>query len=313
METDKFELYPDSTLTLFGRAWLSTTREPKASVLILHGMGEHIGRYDDFANHLAKEGYAVYGYDQRGHGHTGKATSTHGYLGPNGFVSLVDDASLAVRWIREKHPDIPIYLFGHSMGSFVAQLYLLDHASEIDACILCGTNGPEGPILRVGRWIAMRYAKKHGVQAESKTITKLTFGLYNKPFRPNQTPFDWLTRDADALAAYLADSFCGFPLSAASMFDMFDQMLQMFHPMRIRQIPRNLPIFIIAGEADPVGHQCKGIDKLVAVYESCGLKGITKRTYPEARHELLHELNRMDVYADITHWLNGRSSREITQ
>lgn len=304
MEADKFELQPDPSLTLFGLSWGQRQMRPKATMLILHGMGEHIERYAHFASHLAEQGYVIYGYDQRGHGRTDTGTATHGYLGPNGFSSLITDADMAVKWIKSQYPQTPVILFGHSMGSFVAQSYVLEHSRDIDACILCGSNGPEGVMLRIGRWLARRYAKRHGAYAESKTLTKLTFGQYNKPFRPNQTPFDWLTRDTDALAAYLADPLCGFPLSAASMFDMFDQLMQMYQLSKVRLINRNFPIFIIAGEADPVGHQGKGIQKLIQVYQSCGLERVSKKIYPQARHELLHELNRIEVYADVVDWID---------
>ncbi|WAH35162.1 alpha/beta hydrolase [Alicyclobacillus dauci] len=306
MPKHSVSLKVDENTTLFGHVWSPESRSSiPAVVVLLHGMGEHIGRYESFAQVLNREGYVVYGHDQRGHGKTGEATTSHGYLGPNGFQQLVDDAAQMVHLVKDAHPNVPVVLFGHSMGSFVAQSFLSRHAGKIDACVLCGSNGPEGRLLLVARYLAKRYARKFGVHAESKLLTKLTFGAYNRAFRPNRTPFDWLTRDTDALQAYLSDSQCGFPLSAASMHDMFTELGEIFRRERMSQIPRDLPIFIIAGEADPVGHQGKGIYRLIDVYRKAGLTAVSYRIYPQARHELLHEINRETVYQDILAWLDS--------
>lgn len=272
-------------------------------VLVLHGMGDHIRRYTGFARELAKQGFSVFGYDQRGHGETGAAMASLGFLGEDGFTQLVEDVELAVHMIRSQHEDCKVILFGHSMGSFVVESYLTKYGHHVDGAILCGSNGPEGMMMRFGRLIADRYARRHGPRAMSQFLTNMTFGAYNRAFRPTRTDFDWLTRDTRKVDAYMADRYCGFALSAASMRDMFDHLMTMFKPANIVQIPRNLPIFIIAGEADPVGHQGKGIAKLERVYRRHGLSNLQTRLYPNARHELLNEINRDEVTVDIIRWI----------
>lgn len=280
-----------------------TSKAPGAVVVILHGMGEHSARYQSFARFLSEQGYAVFCYDQRGHGVTGTRSNSLSYLGKDGFRQLVRDAEQVVQYVRSIYLSSPVVLFGHSLGSFVAQSFITHYGPEIDACILCGSNGPEGRTLLFGQYIAKRFANKFGVMAENKRLTQLTFGLYNRHFRPYQTPYDWLSRDADEVSAFISDNKCGFSLSAKSMHDMFVEMYEMFQSHRLLNVPKDLPIHIISGTDDPVGHMGRGIRKLLAVYRKYGLR-VTYQLYPGARHELLHEINRNDVYSDVISWLN---------
>lgn len=293
-------------VVLHGYQWIETGDKPiRAVVVIVHGMGEHGGRYRAFGQFLASHQYAVYAYDQRGHGETGRVTDTRGYLGEDGFRQLVRDAHQVVEHVRRAHPGRRVILFGHSLGSFVAQSFLTFYGSSIDACILSGSSGPEGVILEVGRWIAIRYARRFGVYAESERLTKLTFGIYNRKFHPSFTHFDWLSRDRDEVQSFLSDSMCGFPLSAMSMYDMFTEMRSMYRAHRLRNIPNYLPIYIMSGQSDPVGHMGNGIKKLLRIYRRYGMKRVVCRLYPHARHELLHETNRRDVYLDTLNWLES--------
>lgn len=236
-----WKLHLNDGTRLFGRAFFPHSDAVKGIVLILHGMGEHSARYSDFAAYLNQHDFLVCAYDQRGHGLTGETAGTLGYLGVNGFTRLTQDVGAVVSWLKTVHPDVPVYLFGHSMGSFVAQGYLVRGAEGIDGCILCGCNGPEGYRLYAGIAIARRYARRHGPAAMSKLLTWLTFGMYNRRFRPIRTPYDWLSRDPDVVDAFLSDKRCGFPLSAASMGDMFQALLDMYKPSNLQKIPRTLP------------------------------------------------------------------------
>lgn len=305
---DFFELQTISGehLALYGYRWLRAEEAPaKAIVIIVHGMGEHSGRYRSFGQFLCEQNYVVYAYDQRGHGKTGQKTNSRGYLGNDGFRQLVRDAHQVIDYARCEYPGRPVILLGHSLGSFVVQSFLTFYGSSIDACVLCGTNGPEGIILEFGRWIARRYARRFGVYAESDRLTKLTFGIYNRKFHPSVTAFDWLSRDRDQVQSFLSDDMCGFPLSAMSMYDMFTEMRNMYRPHRLRNIPKGLPIYVMSGQDDPVGHMGKGIKKLLRIYRRYGLNRVTCRLYPNARHELLHEINRTDVYLDTLNWFES--------
>ncbi|UNO50860.1 alpha/beta fold hydrolase [Alicyclobacillus acidoterrestris] len=305
--------YQIGNRTLTGCCWMPEPHQsPVGVVVILHGMSEHILRYQTFAEQLAKAGYLVHGYNQRGHGSVDD--ESRGDLGENGFEQLIDDAHVVIKTVRQS-TDRPVVLFAHSMGSFVAQGLLSQYPKSVDACILCGSNGPEGPILHLAKWLARRYARIHGRTATSVVLTWLIFGAYNRAFRPNRTNFDWLTRDEREVDLYLSDRDCGFSLTTASMYDMFRTLQQIHRPDRIRQIPLNLPIFIIAGEKDPVGHFGRGIKRLVQLYTKHGLEHVSYKLYPDARHELLHEQNREEVMRDILSWLAEHVPRlsNITQ
>lgn len=306
MEEERFQLRtPDDTM-LDCRHWPSSDLVRTMGVIvILHGMGEHIGRYDGFARAMVSSGYHVVGYDQRGHGDTARQEGTRGYLGVDGFTRLVQDTHLVVQHVRAQYGKKPVVLFGHSMGSFVAQAYLNEFGKHLDACILSGTTGPQGPLLQLGRFIAKLYARQNGPIASSKMLTRLTFGMYNRHFRPNQTAFDWLTSDANEVQAFLADPLCGFPLSAASMYDLFTALQTMYRPQALRQIPSRLPILLISGEEDPLSRRGKGVRRLVRAYGKAGLKNIHYQLYAKARHELLHETIRELVYQDVLSWLRN--------
>ncbi|MFB5189338.1 alpha/beta hydrolase [Alicyclobacillus fastidiosus] len=298
-------------VVLQGRSWGSDeSRSARGVVLILHGMGDHIGRYDSFATFLAAAGFLVHGYDQRGHGLTGERMKSRGHLGEDGFEQLVRDAHHVIQTLRHSSPDLPVVVVGHSMGSFVAQSFLTQYGRSIDACILCGSNGPEGTMLHLAKWLARRTSNLHGPTSTSRLLTRLTFGAYNRAFRPNRTDFDWLSSDPQEVDLYLRDPHCGFSLSSASMYDMFTTLQNVHRPDRLRQIPNNLPIFIIAGEKDPLSHFGRGIRRLAALYEKHGMTNVTYKLYPDARHELLHEINRVEVCRDVLAWLHANVSRK---
>ncbi|GMA60915.1 lysophospholipase [Alicyclobacillus fastidiosus] len=299
-------------VVLEGRSWEpDDSKSARGIVLILHGMGDHIGRYDSFATFLATAGFLVHGYDQRGHGLTGERMKSRGHLGEDGFEHLVRDAYHVIQTLRRATPALPIILIGHSMGSFVAQSFLTQYGSSIDACVLCGSNGPEGSILHVVKWIARRISNMHGPTSTSALLTRLTFGAYNRAFRPNRTDFDWLSRDAHEIDLYLEDPHCGFSLTSSSMYDMFTTLQNMYRSNRLRQIPNNLPIFIIAGEKDPLSHFGRGIRRLAVLYQQQGLTNVTSRLYPGARHELFHEINRDEVHRDVLAWLGANVPRSV--
>lgn len=281
----------------------------KGIVQIAHGMAEHAPRYADFAQYLNEAGYAVYANDHRGHGRSAGSEEEQGYLGgKNGFDSLVEDMAHLSQIIRSIHPGVPLFLFGHSMGSFASQRFLMDYPDLIDGLILSGSNGKQGVVLSFGRLIAGIERALRGDHAKSNLLNSLSFGAYNKKFAPNRTPYDWLSRDETSVDRYIADPWCGaiFPTSFFTGF--FDSLLYIENPKHFHKIPVSVPIIILSGDQDPVGSFGKGVTELYERYRSVGVLDVSMKLYTDARHEILNELNRDEVMQDIVDFLNAHSS-----
>jgi alpha-beta hydrolase superfamily lysophospholipase len=280
-------------------------KEPTGIIQIAHGMAEHIERYDQFARKLVEKGYYVFGNDHRGHGKTGQASQLMGYFSEeNGFSKVVDDLFALTNVIKEKYTDIPIILFGHSMGSFLMRRYVQLYGNEVDGLILSGTGGDPGILGKIGKWIAQREIKKHGQKFPSMKMNTLIFGSYNKKFKPARTKFDWLSRDDAEVDKYIQDPLCGFLCTAGFFYDLLDGLIQIHALENIRNTPSELPILLVSGDMDPVGKYGKDIPKVFHLYQRAGVKDISIKLYPNARHELLNEINREEVMDDIIHWLD---------
>jgi alpha-beta hydrolase superfamily lysophospholipase len=254
----------------------------RAVVQLTHGMGEHILRYHDLATTLAEHGFAVYGQDHRGHGAT--AGSALGQLGPDGWGELVNDIGGLSDRIRVDHPDLPLVLLGHSMGSFAVQQYLLDNSDRVTAAVLSGT------------------AVIDLLEPALDLTAPLDLALFNLPFAPARTDYDWLSRDEAQVDAYIADPKCGFGLDADGTKAMFTAARAMADPERVAAMRVNLPVYVVVGDHDPVGGQLALVHALVDRYY--GLADVTLKVYEGARHEVFNETNRAEVVADLLTWLN---------
>ncbi|MFJ9606381.1 alpha/beta fold hydrolase [Kitasatospora sp. NPDC101176] len=253
---------------------------PRAVVQIAHGMGEHSGRYAPLADVLTAEGCAVYVGDHRGHGltmHAGK-----GRLGDNGWNELVADLARTTAIVERRHPGVPVVLLGHSLGSFAAQQYALDHSVRLDGLALFGTT-----------------ALDHLARTESGLGPQL-LTAFNRSFQPSRTPADWLSRDPAAIDDYLADPLCGFGLDTAGFNALAAAAPRLADPSQVRP---DLPVAVFAGEADPMSTGLLPADLIAHRYRNAGLADVTHHSYPGARHDLLHETNRDEVTADLLTWL----------
>lgn len=264
-------------------AWKPDT-PPRAVVQIAHGMGEHAGRYASLAAALTAQGYAVYANDHRGHGLSRHAEP--GHLGDDGWNRLVSDMVTLSETIRERHPGLPLVLLGHSLGSFAAQQYVLDHSHLIDALALAGTTAVDVMLA---------------AQAQEATEGGDPLLALNQAFQPSRTPFDWLSRDEPAVDAYLADPLCGFSLDAQGMADITIASAALAQP---RGISADLPICVLVGDHDPLNAGLSLSKLLVERYGEAGLIDVTCLSYPEARHELFHETNKQEIVSDLLAWLN---------
>jgi alpha-beta hydrolase superfamily lysophospholipase len=259
---------------------------PRGAVQLTHGMGEHVRRYGALARALTGAGLVVYGQDHRGHGATARSEEELGQLGPDGWTELVDDVDLLVSLIREEQPGLPLVLLGHSMGSFAVQQYLLKHSDRVDAVVLTGTTALDQlePALDLDKPIDL--------------------AAFNAAFEPARTEFDWLSRDEAIVDAYIADPRCGFGIDSDAGKGMFAGARRMADPGQVTAIRPDLPLYIAAGELDPVNANLALLHVLVDRYRAAGLTDVTVRTYPGARHEILNETNRDEVVARILDWID---------
>lgn len=276
---------------------------PKAALQIVHGMSEYILRYDEFARFLNSHGILVSGMDNASHGKSRKENGPKGYFGPkDGWDNLIADIHDLRRSIQAEHPDLPLLLLGHSMGSFLARSYAARHGEGIRAFIFMGTAGPN-PALALGKRLAAREIRKTGGGLPSLTLERLATGSYNTPFKPNRTAFDWLSRDTDRVDAYVAHEDCGFPFTAAGYRDLFHGLMEISRKDWAKKVPK-APILLLSGMEDPVGGKAAGGVKTVADRLIQTGHDVELQLYAHARHELLNETNRAEVMEDILSFIN---------
>lgn len=279
---------------------------PKAVVQITHGVAEHAARYDRLARALTHAGYAVFASDHRGHGKTARDPSELGFFAPeHGFEKLVADQLAVNREIAARYPELPRVLLGHSFGSFVSQAYLFEHASTVKAVVLSGTASANRFVVAPGLGLAYALRVRLGPRGKSKLLQQLSFGSYNDAFKPNRTEFDWLSRDPAEVDKYVADSLCGFDTTVQGWIDLFGGLLHIRDSERQRRLPKDLPIYLLSGTADPVGEMGKGPTRLSQQYLAAGLTRVKLNLYASARHELFNETNRDQVTDELIAWLDG--------
>lgn len=308
MKTTPFTFTDSTNTETHAVCWEPENRPPTAVVQIVHGMAEHIGRYVSFANFLTDHGFIVYAHDHRGHGR-----SAHNHLGyvdsTDAFHTLVDGIHQLHLNIVDEHSDLPIILFGHSMGSFLVQR-MMQLTDIHPACIIySGSNGKPPALLKLGIALSTLLTKIRNPKTKSPLINYLTFGEYNKHFKPNRTDFDWLSRDTDKVDKYVADPLCGFIYSTAFYRDLFLGLNALHKHKSFADHPGDIPILLVSGDNDPVSEMAKGIHSLEMILKSSGIQQVTIKLYPGGRHEVLHEINRTEVMTDILTWLQNHLNR----
>lgn len=302
-----FSFYSKDEREIFVYKWERKEQELKGVVQISHGMAETARRYKDFARELTRNGYIVYANDHRGHGKSADDIENQGYLGEgNAFPLLIDDMAQLSNQIKNKHPDLPLYLFSHSMGSFASQRYIMDYPNQLDGLILSGSNGKQGIILSLGKILSKIEVLFRGKKAKSRIMNKITFGHYNRQFEEESTGVEWLTRDREKQIDYLKNPYCGSIFPASFYATFLDSLQYVEDENNFHKIPKDLPIYILSGDQDPVGDFSKGVKKLRNRYQKQGVKDLEMKIYEGARHELLNEINREEVIADIIQWFEAR-------
>lgn len=305
MECREFYFKGKEELDIHVYKWTSKTVEPKAVVQIAHGMSETAIRYEGFAKKLTENGYMVYINDHRGHGVTAKTIDNVGYLAEKeGFTCLVEDMNILTNIIKEENLHLPIYLFGHSMGSFASQRYIMKYGDNLAGLVLSGSNGRHGKILKIGELIANAEIKKHGRRHRSKQLDNLIFGGNNRGFKPAKTDFDWLSRDEKEVQKYIDDPFCGVLFTCGFFYDFIKGLQEVEDAENLKNVPLDLPIYIMSGDKDPVGKNGKGVLRLRDRYVNLGVKNVSCKLYEGGRHEMLNETNKEEVMTDIISWLD---------
>ncbi len=289
---------------IFARSWApANPNEIKGIFQITHGMAEHGERYEDFAKFLCHNGFIVYCNDHIGHGKSVVDDSKLGYFGKErGWISFVEDVEALTDIATAEHPNLPVCLFGHSMGSFVARSYMRKYGNKIDKAIICGTSG-SNPAVSAGIMLTKIIIKLKGEMHRSELINKIAFGSYNNKFKPARTAFDWLTRDRDIVDKYVADKYCGFLFTARGYLDMFSILADVSKDSWYNAVDKELPILLIAGSMDPVGAYSKGVKEVYDKLKASGHKDVSIKLYTDARHEILNETDRITTYNDIVNWV----------
>lgn len=256
-------------------------------VQIAHGLGEHSGRYSDLIAVLQEAGLVVYANDHRGHGRTVTSPEHFGDFGEGGFDLLVQDMVELTLIAKEENPDKPLVLFGHSMGSFAAQQYVLDNSDSIDGLTLSGSGILDG---------LLKLASSAGREK---------YNFLNARFEPARTPFDWLSRDARVVDAFMKDPLCFPALQPASTESFLSASARLADPHALSKIRPDLPMYLFSGSQDPVGQQLEGVRILIDRYYNAGLRDISHDFYQGGRHEMLNELNRGQVRTNLLVWMSG--------
>lgn len=305
MQPTQFTYQGGDGQTIAAYRWADDSRAPRAVVQIAHGAAEHAARYGPVAEALVAAGHDVFAADHRAHGRTADEHGTFGVARPGGWAAIIDDVHRLSERIREERPDAPLVLFGHSMGSFLAQAYFQRWGDELAGLVLSGTSG--GLDLDADT-LALIVGLGEGEAADQPSeVFAAMFAGFNTSFAGDGgTGFEWLSRDTEQVRAYVDDPWCGFPLSNGYVADMLAGTSAMWTPEAEARIPRDVPVYVMGGDLDPVGGEdVQSVRDLVSRWREHGVESITLRLYPGARHETLNEVNREEVERDLVAWIDA--------
>ncbi len=281
------------------------SKRPKASILILHGMAEHQKRYQSFAEYLVNLGYDVFCYDHRGHGVDKKLSELGFFSAENGYQLVVSDAITVSEYIEQNNRCSKFFLFGHSMGSLISR-NIIQTYDKYNGVILSGTTYPPMLLTLSGLFTSSIITKFKGPKHISPFLSNLMFGSKKYTSLSTRTAFDWLSRSNPIVGAYMHDPYCGFTCSTSFYHDLVKLVQHATKKKLIRLTKKEIPLFIISSQKDPVSGHGKEIQKYISILKKCGFLNLSSKLYPECRHELLNELNNEEVYSDIQLWISKR-------
>lgn len=299
-----FKLETQDHLQVQAYSW--AVENPVAVVQITHGMIEHAGRYDHFARWLNEHRVAVYANDHIGHGLTARTTPDLGHFPrKDDWQRSVDILYNLTRKIRSEHPGVPVFLFGHSMGSVMAQTYMIQHGRKVDGYILSGPVRQSRIMANIGLIIAGTLSFFFGPAHRSKLLVYIGYGQYNNRLKPRRTTFDWLSTVERTVDEYVSSPICGFPCSNRFYQNFFHGFKYISKLKNLKQVPPGMPVCIFAGRMDPAGKFGKDPKKINYLLSKFAHARVQMKLYPKGRHEMLNEMNREEVYADLLEWMSG--------
>ena len=296
-------LSADGRTNVHAYCWAPALEKPLAIIQLSHGMCEYVERYDAWARRFAERGIVFCGNDHLGHGHTAPDAEELGFTAEKHSEDyLVEDLHTMTQQMKARYgQDIPLILYGHSMGSFVARLYLTRYGNELSGAILSGTAGPEQPTglaLRLTNLLSKVKNEHH----RSRFLTALAFGAYNKKFKGENDSLSWLTSDGEVRAAYAADPLCDFVFTLSGYRTLFSLLHAVSGKKWAENVPKHLPLFLFAGDMDPVGNNGKGVTRIYERLQKAGAN-VTLKLYKGGRHEMHHEKEKDTVFADILEFI----------
>lgn len=279
---------------------------PRGIVHLVHGISEHIGRYDETARFLAEHGFLVCGEDHLGHGRT-VTDGSYGFFAPeNGWTLAARDVRALRKLEGARHPNLPYFLLGHSMGSFLTRTYLILWPGTVSGAVLMGTGQEPAPLVALGKRISALECRRLGPRGVSPLVHTLSLGAYNRRFRPSRTPSDRLSRDPAEVDAFLADPLCQSRPTVSLFRDMMGGLQLIARRDQLARMDPSVPVCFLSGQEDPVGGMGRGVEQVVRMFQDAGCRDLSLHLYPGARHELFHEQNRREVWADLLDWLEDR-------
>ncbi|MBQ3490174.1 MAG: lysophospholipase [Clostridia bacterium] len=296
----------DGIHTLRGMIYLPEA--PKGILQIVHGMAEHIGRYEAFMVYLAENGWIACGHDHLGHGKTAENDEELGFFAEkNGYLTVCEDTFAFGKAVKELYPSLPLILLGHSMGSFIVRHTVRLHPDACKALIIMGTGG-KNPLSSFGLALSSAICAIRGKKHISKLVLGAAFSSYNKRTGANIDSFAWLSRDEKEIEKHDADKYCTFHFTVSAMHDLIKMQSLVNQKAWYENIRKDLPIFIVSGAEDPVGNYGKGVEEVYASLIAEGITDVTRKIYPDMRHEILNELDRETVYEDILSFISSQFS-----
>lgn len=294
----------DGVTRIHGVQWIPRKGEIKGILQIVHGMVEHIQRYDAFARYMAEQGFVVVGNDHLGHGASVISEEQRGYFCTKDATTvLVRDVHRLKKITQKSYPGKPYFVLGHSMGSFIVRKYMVEYGKGIDGVILMGTGWKEDSLLKIGITLTETLSRLKGETYRSKLINSKAFASFNKEFEPARTEHDWLTKDAAKVDEYEQDKRNDFVFSLNAYHALFQLILYVQQEENYTSGVKTIPILILSGEKDPVGDNGEGVKLVYELYKKAGYSNVQMKLYPNDRHELLNELDKEQVYQDIQQWI----------
>lgn len=301
----------DNKSKIYAVRWTPDSENVVGIVQLVHGMAEHVERYEAFAKYLTEHNFVVTGEDHLGHG------KSVGEGGIQGYFCEQDPATVVVRDVhrlkkltQELYPGVPYFLVGHSMGSFITRNYIYRYGTGINGAVIMGTGFQKDGTLAFAGLLTSLIGAVRGQQHVSRFMDKCAFGNYNKNIQNAKTAFDWLTKDVHVVDAYMADGDCGFTFTVNGFKTLFELISRAQDLDNLAQIPKDLPVLMVSGEDDPVGDYGIGVKKVYQALVDAGVRNVKMTLYPGDRHELLNETDKETVMEDIVEWISNKGLRE---